>query len=111
MAAAAGWRERGTDVIAGSQRRHARAHLHHDPGALVSANDGKLPGKSLGIGDGVGDRHVARSQMLIRVAQAGSRHLDQYLSLLGRVEADRFDLPLASHVMQDSGSRLHASQG
>ena len=68
-------------VVARSEARHAWPHLLNHPGALVSADHGQR------------DRHVAGKQMLVRVAHARGRQLDEDLALLGWVELDGLDAP------------------
>ena len=68
-------------MVTGSQAGHTGADLLDHTGALVTADDGS------------GHRHVAGEQVLVGVAHAGRRQLDEDLALLRRVELDGLDAP------------------
>ena len=83
-AVAADGQERADDVVARLDARDARADLLDDAGALVAADDREA-------------RHdVAVAEVLVGVAQPGGHPADQHLALLGLVELELDDLPVAA---------------
>ncbi len=62
---------------------HAGADRFDHPGTLVAADDGERHG------------HVAGDQVLVGMAHARGRQLDEHLALFGRVELDGLDAPVA----------------
>ena len=80
-APAAGRDEPEHDVVAGRQPADAGADLLHDAGALVAADDRQR------------ERQVAGDEVLVGVAHARRRQLDQHLTGPGRVELDLLDAP------------------
>ena len=95
----AGGDEAQHHVVAGGQAGDAGTHFLDHPGALVSADDGE------------GHGHVAGEQVLVGMAHARCRQLDEDLALLRRVELDGLDAPRLT-VPQNSCFGLHGpSQG
>ena len=92
----AGRDEAEHDVVARGQAGHTGTHLLDHAGALVAADDGK------------GDGHVAGEQVLVGVAHARRRQLDEDLALLGRVELDGLDAPRLT-VPQNGCFGLHGA--
>src|SRR3954469_6596835 len=94
-AASAGWDERADDVVALLDARHPGAALLDDPGALVAADDGEA------------GHDVTVAQVLVRVAEAGRLEADQHLVVLGVVEIEFDDLPVAAQLPQHRCPCLH----
>ena len=92
----AGGDEAEHHVVARGQAGHSGTHLLDHPGALVAADDGQ------------GDGHVTGEQVLVRVAHARRRQLDEDLALLGGVELDGLDAPGLT-VPQNSCFGLHGA--
>ena len=84
-------------VVARLQRGDARADLLDDTGALVAADHRQ------------GHGHVARDEVLVGVAHAGRRELDEHLTVLGRVELDGLHAPVGVTLPQDGGFGLHGA--
>ena len=84
----AGGQEAGHHMVAGREGGHAGPDLLHDAGALVAADHRAEEG------------HVAGQEVLVGMAQPGSHQPDEDLVVLGRVELDVFDLPLAARLPQ-----------
>ena len=80
VTAAALWRVKRNDMIAGLQAGHTRAAFHHDPCALMAQNRREQP---LGIS--------ARKGELIRVANTGGFDFHQNLAGLWALEIDLHD--------------------
>ena len=78
----AGGQEAGDDVVAGGHAGHARPDGRHDAGALVPADD-RVPAARVGV-----------PQVLVGVAEAGVRHLDQHLARPGVEDLELDDLVL-----------------
>ena len=94
-AVAADGQERGDDVVALLDPRDARPDLLDDAGALVAADDREARDD------------VPVAEVLVGVAQAGGDPADQHLPLLGLVEIQLGDLPIATGVPQHGCPGLH----
>jgi len=96
-AVAAGRQERADDVIAGLQPADPGAHLLDDSGPLVAADDG------------VPDRDIAGSQVIIRVAEPGRDEANEHLTGLGRIQLELDDLPLVADIAKHRCPGPHRS--
>ena len=93
----AGRDEAEHDVVAGRHGVHPRTDLDHDPGALVAADQR------------CDRREIAGPGVVIGVAHAGCRHLDEDLAGPRRVQRDGLHAPRHVRLPQDGGSGLHVS--
>ncbi len=83
------------DVVTGGQPSNAGTDFLHHAGTFVPADDGQRT------------RQVASYQVLVGVAHARGSQLDQYLTLLWRVELDRLDAPALVPLPQNCCFGLH----
>jgi hypothetical protein len=85
-------------VIAGLQRRHAAADIHHDTRALVPEDHRK---QAFGIRAG--------ARELVGVAHAARFDLDQHLAVARPIQIDRGDFERFTGGIPDCGLCLHGS--
>ncbi len=108
-AATADRKEARRDVVARLDAVDARPDSDDDPPALVAPHHGKEPRVGL-LGHVWRARarpHVARPQVLVRVAQTCGRPLDEDFLVAGRIEIDLLDLPVLVPAPQDRRTCFH----
>ena len=105
-AAAADGEEAGRDVIAWLQASYPGSDLENQAATFMPSHHGKEPWFRL-VGWSLAGSHVAFTDVLVRVAQAGGRPLDQNLLFAGRVKVDLLDLPVLLPTPEHRRMRLH----
>ena len=83
-------------VVAFLQRGHARAHVHHDAGALV-AEDGREDAFRVGAGE----------RVVVGVADAGGLQLHQHFARFRAFQVDGFDDQRFAGFIGDGGFDFH----
>jgi hypothetical protein len=92
----AGRDERSDDVVAHFEPLHPWSQLPYDPGPLVSSTYWQARGMQVALGE-----------VVVAVAQAGCRRLNEDLAVLGFIKLDFLDNPFAGRLPQQCRSCLH----
>ena len=106
LAATTDREEAGGHVVTGLKAGDVWTHLEDHPSPFVPAHHGEESGPGWLTGTGL-RAHLARLEMLVRVAQARCRPLDQRLMPRGCIEIDFLDPPVLVPAPQDRCMCLH----